>query len=263
MKVSIQALIGLFILLSISSFFAEDIRNITAHEGVAFSFNCCMKASNAIKSYIIYHPSRKIYPIFKGAVYENGRIMASVSDKCGVSITNATLEDNGIWKCDLFFHDDNRNSSSVVQRSINVVLSEPLKEERISTLQIVFALIAGICCFVACTTLIVICWYMRCNSFMHNETINENETNNKTILSNHNYSDVELVYFKELKERIERRKNAQEEDNAQDDKITEELSKAPNEHDSFNTKRKVKKEEEATVSKENKLGLTIQFSSKI
>merc|ERR1712126_30301 len=101
----------------------------------------------------------------------------------------------------------------------------------------------------ACTTLIVICWYMRCNSFMHNETINENEINNKTILSNHNYSDVELVYFKELKERIERRKNAQEEENAQDDKITEELSKEPSEHDSFNTKCKVKKKKRLLFQK--------------
>jgi len=260
MKEPIQILAGLVALLSFLSYSAADTSNLTVHEGDAFTFNCCLRAkTNEIKSYVIYHPNGVVYPIFEGVVYENGRLFASKPNNCEVKITKAVQEDNGIWKCDVFVHDDVHKSTSVISQSVNIILSVP------QGCAIPLALISVFCCW-TCLFLIINCWWKRNKKSLKNVNDAENEDNDVTGISNQNYSNVELVYFKELKDRTEKRVMPQETKNAQNNNGTEYSSqenKEQNKKDLFSAKRREEKTDEAKAEKEHKFNLSIQFSSEI
>jgi len=264
MKKPNQILAGLVALLSLLSYSAADTSSLTIHEGDAFTFNCCSRAkTSAVKSYVIYHPTGDVYPIFEGVVYESGRLSASISDDCEVKITKAVQEDNGIWKCDVFVHDGVHKSTSVVQQSVNITLSVPQEQ---GMPPIALALIVAFCCFIVLLVLIIICCWKRNKKSLENANNAENEDNDGTGISKKNYSNVKLVYFKEFKDRVEKRLMPQETENAQNNNGTEYSSqenKEQNKKDLFSAKRKEKKTEEGKAEKGHKFNLSIQFSSEI
>ena len=148
-KVTVKTLFWVVTLSSMLSFCTADSINLTIHQGCDFIFNCCAETNNSIKSFVVEHPNGKPYLVVTGRPFENERISASISDNCEVKVKEAYHEDNGIWNCTVFVHDENSNSSFALKRKINVASSEPEDRNGVPDWA-PFLLIFGIFCFVLC-----------------------------------------------------------------------------------------------------------------
>jgi len=151
----VQALSSMLILSSISSGSAADSLNLVVHKGENFSFDCSEDPDRVIKTFIIHPPNEdKIYSAFDDQPFINKKVTAIMSETCEVNIKEAGLEDNGLWKCDVFIHDENSKSTSISHRYINVTMSEPQEQESHRTLVIVLSIfgvgifIVAVACYV-------------------------------------------------------------------------------------------------------------------
>jgi len=151
----VQALSSMLILSSISSCSAADSLNLVVHKGENFSFDCCENPDRVIKTFIIHPPNEdKIYSAFEDQPFINKKVTAIMSETCEVNIKEAGLEDNGLWKCDVFIHDENSKSTSISHRYINVTISEPQEQESDRTLVIVLSIfgvgvfIVAVACYI-------------------------------------------------------------------------------------------------------------------
>jgi len=129
----VQALISTLILSFISSCSAADPLHLMIHKGEAFNFDCCDNPYRLTKFFIIHHPNGDNHSASEGHPFENKKVKATISKTCKVDIKEARLDDNGLWKCDVFVYDKNRKSISVTQRYINVSLSESQEQKSNST----------------------------------------------------------------------------------------------------------------------------------
>jgi len=265
MTISVQTLSGLVMMSTVLCFSAANNLNLTIHEGDDFSFSCCEKENSSIKSYVINPPNGETHPVFEGVVYEGGKISASISDKCKVKITKAGIEDNGIWKCNLFVHDEVQDSTSVIGHSISISVSVPPVKESQYTLKVFLTSTGALFCFILIAVLSVFCWRKKdgnCPCYWRN-LINDqrntgNEDNNTTRLSNQNYNIARLVYFEELKESIKKREIAK------DNKNTEKHSQDYTESNLNNTFTKEKEtKEDVNAAKETKLDIDVQSTPAI
>jgi len=151
----VQALASMLILSSISTCSAADSLNLIIHKGENFSFDCCENPDRVTKSFIIHPPNEdKIYSAFEDQPFVNKKVTAIISETCEVNIKEAGLEDNGLWKCDVFIQDENSKSTSISHRYINVTLSAPQEQESDRTLVIVLSIfgvgvfIVAVACYV-------------------------------------------------------------------------------------------------------------------
>ena len=93
----------------------EDIDKELLHEGN----EQCIEIANVSRTIVNDNIScelgfqsspTKVYTAFRERKFENKKVFATVSNKCEVKIKEANLEDNGIWKCDVFANGDSHNS---------------------------------------------------------------------------------------------------------------------------------------------------------
>merc|ERR1712156_1377538 len=91
----------------------------------------------------------------------------------------------------------------------------------------------------------------------------ENEDNNVTGISNQNHSNVELMYFKELKDRIEMRVMPQETENAQNNNGTEYSSQENKEQNKKSNKKSSKNVNDAENEDKNVTGISNQNHSNV
>jgi len=130
----VQALISTLIFSSISTCSAADSLNLMIHKGEDFSFECCDNVNRLTKFFIIHRRHGYNHSASKGHPFINKKISVTNSGTCKVDVKEAGSEDNGLWKCDVFFYDKNCKSVSVTHRYISVSLSEPQEQESHSTL---------------------------------------------------------------------------------------------------------------------------------
>jgi len=160
----VQALATMFILSSISTCSAADSLNLIIHKGKDFSFDCCENPERLIKSFIVEIPNGGIYYAVKGHPFVNKKATATISETCEVNIKEAELKDNGLWKCDVFIHDESSKSISISHRYINVTVSEPQEQQSDRTLVIVLS-IFGVGLFIV----VVACYvFIPCNGQNNN-----------------------------------------------------------------------------------------------
>lgn len=100
-----------------------DFFNNTAYKGDSFDLFCNKKVNSTLKACFIITPKNQIYPFWKGAKWEEGRVKMSLeTNKCTATIHDAKLDDQGVWECNVVVHRYLNGENLIISTKTNVIV---------------------------------------------------------------------------------------------------------------------------------------------
>ena len=95
--------------------------NNTVYKGDSFNLFCNKKVNSTLKACFIITPKNQIYPFWKGAKWEKGRVKMSLeTNKCTATIQDAKLNDQGVWECNVVVQHYLNGKNVIVSTKTNV-----------------------------------------------------------------------------------------------------------------------------------------------
>ena len=113
----------LFISIFVSHGVETDFLTNTVYKGGLFDLFGNKKVNSTLKACFIITPKNQIYPFWKGARWEGGRVkMYLETNKCTATIQDTKLGDQGVWECNVVVHRYLNGENLIVSTKTNVMV---------------------------------------------------------------------------------------------------------------------------------------------
>ena len=95
---------------------------VNVHEGDSYDLLCSRDEFTTIRGCFLITPKDEIYPFWKGANWERGRIKTTIGPtECEAKIEKATKDDSGIWECHVSVQTARQSHAITKKIRVNVV----------------------------------------------------------------------------------------------------------------------------------------------
>ena len=122
-RMKMKIVLLLFISIVESNGAETDFFNNTVYKGDSFDLFCDKKVNSTLKACLIITPKNQIYPFWKGAKWEGGRVKISLeSNKCTATIQDVKMDDQGVWMCNVVIHRYLNGENLVISTKKNVIV---------------------------------------------------------------------------------------------------------------------------------------------